>query len=165
METSAPRCYQHGDKMVRYCEDHQLLCCNECVIEDHKKCGKVLKVAEYCRKVKAGSQLKDMQATLKKGTESLNSLVKDFNKQLQIMIQSQEIGLQTISDLCQKVDKRLDQLQKDITDELITLFKNEKRDMEASSRACERLINGMKNTRKWSIKAIEENDNIETIVL
>ncbi|OWF53693.1 E3 ubiquitin-protein ligase TRIM56-like [Mizuhopecten yessoensis] len=72
-ETSAPRCYQHGEKMVRYCEDHQRLCCNECVIEDHRSCGKVPKMKEYCHKVKAGSQLEDMQAALKKGNDRLNS--------------------------------------------------------------------------------------------
>ncbi|XP_021340396.1 tripartite motif-containing protein 6-like [Mizuhopecten yessoensis] len=164
-ETSAPRCYQHGEKMVRYCEDHQILCCNECVIEDHWSCVKVPKVTEYCQKVKAGSQLEDMQAALKKGTESMNSLVKDFDQQLQTMIQNQEIALQSISDLREKVDKRLDKLQKDITDDLITLFKKERRDMEASSRQCERLMNGMKNTLKSSIKAVEENNNIEMIVL
>ncbi|XP_021340395.1 uncharacterized protein LOC110441544 [Mizuhopecten yessoensis] len=164
-ETSAPRCYQHGERMVRYCEDHQLLCCNECVIDDHRSCGKVPKVTEYCQKVKAGSQLEDMQVALKKGTESMNSLVKDFDEQLQTMIQNQEIALQSISDLRQKVDTRLDKLQKNITDELITLFKKEKRDMEASSRQCERLMNGMKNTLKSSIKAVEENDNMETIML
>ncbi|OWF53694.1 tripartite motif-containing protein 2-like [Mizuhopecten yessoensis] len=164
-ETSAPRCYQHGEQMVRYCEDHQILCCNECVIEDHRSCVKVPKVTAYCQKVKAGSQLEDMQAALKKGTESMSSLVKDFDEQLQIMIQNQEIALQSISDLREKVDKQLDKLQKDITDELITLFKKEKRDMEASSRQCERLMNGMKNTLKSSIKSVEENDNIEMIVL
>ncbi|XP_021340384.1 E3 ubiquitin/ISG15 ligase TRIM25-like [Mizuhopecten yessoensis] len=163
-ETYAPRCYQHGERMVRYCEDHQLLCCNECVIEDHRRCEQVPKVTEYCQKVKAGSQLEDMQAALKKGKESMNALVKDFDEQLQTMIQNQEMVLQSISDLRQNVDKRLDKLQKDITDELIKLFKNEKRDMEESLRQCERLMNGMKNTLKSSIKAVEENDNIETIV-
>ncbi|XP_021340390.1 uncharacterized protein LOC110441539 [Mizuhopecten yessoensis] len=81
------------------------------------------------------------------------------------MIQNQEVALQSISGLRQKVDKRLDKLQKYITDEMITLFKKEKRDMEASSRQCERLMNGMKNTLKSSINAVKQNDNIETIVL
>ncbi|XP_021340385.1 uncharacterized protein LOC110441535 [Mizuhopecten yessoensis] len=164
-EKSAPRCYTHDKKMVRYCEDHKLLCCYECVIEDHMNCAKVPKVTEYFQKINTASQLEDMQAALKKGAESMNSLVKDFDEQLRTMKQNQEIALQSISDLRQKVDKRLDKLQKNITDELITLFKEEKRDMEASSRQCERLMNGMKNTLKSSIKAVEVNDNIETIVL
>ncbi|OWF36782.1 E3 ubiquitin-protein ligase TRIM56-like [Mizuhopecten yessoensis] len=164
-EKSAPRCYTHDKKMVRYCEEHQYMCCNECVIEDHRNCGKVPKVTEYCQKVKAGSQLEDMQTALKKGTESMNLLVKDFDEQLQTMIQNQEFALQSISDMRQKVDRRLDKLQKDITDELISLFKKEKGDMEAASRQCERLMNGMKNTLKSSIKAVQENDNIETVVL
>ncbi|OWF36536.1 hypothetical protein KP79_PYT26023 [Mizuhopecten yessoensis] len=158
-EKSAPRCYTHDKKMVRYCEDHKLLCCYECVIEDHMNCAKVPKVTEYFQKINTASQLEDMQAALKKGAESMNSLVKDFDEQLRTMKQNQEIALQSISDLRQKVDKRLDKLQKNITDELITLFKEEKRDMEASSRQCERLMNGMKNTLKSSKILVQSDEH------
>ncbi|XP_021340391.1 tripartite motif containing 13-like [Mizuhopecten yessoensis] len=65
--------------------------------------------------------------------------------------QTKEIALQSISDLRKKVDTRLDKLQKDITDELIIVFKEEKREMEASLLQCERLMNGMLNTLKSSI--------------
>ncbi|XP_021349670.1 uncharacterized protein LOC110447983 [Mizuhopecten yessoensis] len=106
-----------------------------------------------------------MRAALKKGADVMNSLVKDFDEQLQTMVQNQEIALQSISDLREKVDKRLNKLQKDITDELIILFKEEKRNKEASLQQCERLMNSMLNTLKSSIKAVEENENIETIVL
>ncbi|XP_021346691.1 transcription intermediary factor 1-beta-like [Mizuhopecten yessoensis] len=164
-DKSVPRCDRHDEKMIWYCEDHQLLCCPESVIEDHRGCEEVTKTTEYFKKLKSGEQLKEMQAALKKGAEVMDSVVKDFDQQLQAMLQNQEIALQIISDLRRKVDKRLDKLQKDITDDLITLFKKEKRDMEASSQQCERLMNGMKNTLKSSIRAVEGNNDTETIVL
>ncbi|XP_033730349.1 uncharacterized protein LOC117319693, partial [Pecten maximus] len=76
-----------------------------------------------------------------------------------------EIALQSITDLRQKVDKRLNTLQKDVTDKLIASFKEEKINMEASLRQCERLMNSMLNTMKSSVTAVEGNDHIETIVL
>ncbi|XP_021366318.1 uncharacterized protein LOC110458754 [Mizuhopecten yessoensis] len=81
------------------------------------------------------------------------------------MVKYQEIALQSIKDLRQSVEEQLNKLQKDVTDKLITLFKEEKRNMEASSRQCERLMNSMVNTMKSSVTAAEENDTIEAIVL
>ncbi|XP_021357555.1 tripartite motif-containing protein 2-like [Mizuhopecten yessoensis] len=162
--SSVPHCNQHDENMVWYCEDHKLLGCSMCVFKDHRRCEAVTTATEYIQKLKAGSQLTDMQAALKKGAEVMHSLVKDFDEQLQVMVKNQEIALQSITDLRQRIDKRLDELQKNCTDKLITLFKDEKRKLDDSSRQCERLKKSMLNTLK-SIKATEENDNTETIVL
>ncbi|XP_021372282.1 uncharacterized protein LOC110462595 [Mizuhopecten yessoensis] len=162
---SALRCDRHDKKIVWHCEDHQILGCNVCVFKDHRRCEKILTVTNYLLELKKEAKLEEMRAALKRGAEVMNSLVKDFDEQLQTMVQSQEIALQSIADLREKIDKRLNKLQEGITDGLIMLFKDEKRNQEASLRQCERLMNGMLNTLKLSIKAAEENDNIETIVL
>ncbi|XP_021349687.1 E3 ubiquitin/ISG15 ligase TRIM25-like [Mizuhopecten yessoensis] len=164
-EKSAPKCDQHDEKLVWYCEDHKYLGCNICVFKDHRRCEEVSTATEYFQMLKTESQLADMQAALKNGAEVMDLLVKDFDEQLQTIIQNQEIALQSITDLRQKVDKRLDKLQKDVTDKLIMLFKEEKGNMEASSRQCERLLNSMRNTLKSSVTAAEWNDAIEAIVL
>ncbi|OWF36619.1 E3 ubiquitin-protein ligase TRIM56 [Mizuhopecten yessoensis] len=154
-QNSVPHCDQHDEDMVWYCEDHKHLGCNICVLKDHRRCEAVTTTKEYFQKLKAGSQLTDMQAALKKGSEVMNSLVKDFDEQLQAMVKNQEIALQSITDLRHRVDKRLDELQKNCTDKLITLFKDEKRKLDDSFRQCERLKNSMRNTLKSSIKATE----------
>ncbi|XP_021357551.1 uncharacterized protein LOC110453057 [Mizuhopecten yessoensis] len=160
-----PHCDQHDENMVWYCEDHKLLGCNICVLKDHRRCEAVTTATEYILKLKAGSQLTDMQAQLKKEAEVMNSLVKDFDEQLRVMVKNQEIALQSITDLRHRVSKRLDELQKDYTDNLITLFKDEKGKLDDSLRQCERLKNSMLNTLKSSIKATNGNDTTETIVL
>ncbi|XP_021346755.1 tripartite motif-containing protein 3-like [Mizuhopecten yessoensis] len=162
---AVPHCDQHDENMVWYCEDHKLLGCNICVLEDHRRCEAVTTATKYIQKLKAGSQLADMQAALQKGAEVMNYLVKDFDEQLQVMVKNQEIALQSITDLRQRIDKRLNELQKNCTDKLITLFKDEKGKLDDSLRQCERLKNSMLSTLKSSIKAIEGNENTETIVL
>ncbi|XP_033731710.1 uncharacterized protein LOC117321376 [Pecten maximus] len=164
-EKSAPRCDQHDEKKVWYCEDHQLLGCQICVFENHRRCEEVTTTIKYFQKIKDGSRLEDMQDMLKKNTEVIGVIVKDFDEQLQTLVQNQEIALQSITDLRHKVDKRLNTLQKDVTDKLIASFKEEKRHVEASLRQCERLMNSMLNTMKSSVTAVEGNDHIETIVL
>ncbi|XP_033730079.1 uncharacterized protein LOC117319365 [Pecten maximus] len=165
LEKSVPRCDQHDKKKVWYCEDHQLLGRNICIFKNHRRCGEVTTAIEYFQKLKDGSQMTDMLAVLKKNTEGFDLIVKDFDEQLQTLVQNQEIALQSITDLREKVDNRLNTLQKDVTDKLIASFKEEKINMEASLRQCERLMNSMLNTMKSSVTAVEGNDHIETIVL
>ncbi|XP_033726123.1 uncharacterized protein LOC117315830 [Pecten maximus] len=165
LEKSVPRCDQHDEKKVWYCEDHQLLGCNICVLENHRRCEVVTTALKYFQKLKDGSQMTYMQGVLKKSTEVFELIVKDFDEQRQTLVQNQEIALQSITDLREKVDKRLNTLQKDVTDKLIASFKEEKINMEASLRQCERLMNSMLNTMKSSVTAVEGNDHIETIVL
>ncbi|OWF48441.1 tripartite motif-containing protein 55-like [Mizuhopecten yessoensis] len=160
-----PHCDKHDENMVWYCEEHRLLGCNICVFKDHRRCDNVTSVKEYFQKLKSGPQLTDIQAALKKGAEIMNSLVKDFDEQLQVMVKNQEIALQSITDLRQRIDKRLDELQKNCTDRLITLFKDEKRKLDDSLRQCECLKNSMLNTLKSSIKATEGNNIMETVLL
>ncbi|XP_021377874.1 uncharacterized protein LOC110465978 [Mizuhopecten yessoensis] len=162
---SVPKCDQHHKKLIWYCENHKRLGCNICMIKDHRRCGEVTTAMEYLQKLKAGSQLEEMEMALKKGTQAMTSLVKDFDEQIQTMVQNQEIALQSIKDLRQSVEEQLNKLQKDVTDKLITLFKEEKGNIEASLRQCERLINSMVNTMKLSVTAAEGNDAIEAIVL
>ncbi|XP_021339613.1 transcription intermediary factor 1-beta-like, partial [Mizuhopecten yessoensis] len=162
---TVPHCDQHDENMVWYCEDHKLLGCSICVFEDHRRCEAVTIAAKYIQKLKAESQLTDMQAALTKGAEFMKSLVKDFEEQLQVMVKNQDIALRSITDLRHRIDKRLDELQKNCTDKLIASFKDEKSKLDDSLRQCERLKNSMLNTLKWSIKATEGNDNTETIVL
>ncbi|XP_021377858.1 tripartite motif-containing protein 2-like [Mizuhopecten yessoensis] len=164
-DRSAPKCDQHDEKLIWYCEDHKRLGCNICMIKDHRRCDEVRTAMEYLQKLKAGSQLEEMEMALKKGVQTMTSLVKDFDEQIQTMVQNQEIGLQSIKDLRQSVEEQLNKLQNDVTDKLITLFKEEKRNMEASLRHGERLMNSMLNTMKSSVTAAEENNTIEAIVL
>ncbi|XP_021340231.1 E3 ubiquitin-protein ligase TRIM33-like [Mizuhopecten yessoensis] len=163
--TSVPHCDKHGENIVWYCEDHKVLGCNICVFKDHRRCEQVTTSTEYFHMLKTGSQLQDMQAALKIGADVMASLVKDFDEQLQTMVENQEIALQSITELRQRVDKRLDKLQKEVTDELIKSFKEEKRTFEASLRQCQRLMNGMLNTHTMSVTAVKKNVIIETIVL
>ncbi|XP_021377862.1 uncharacterized protein LOC110465969 [Mizuhopecten yessoensis] len=164
-EKSVPKCDQHDDKLIWYCEDDKRLGCNICMIKDHRRCEEVTTAVEYLQKLKTGSQLEEMEMALKKGAHAMTSLLKDFDEQIQSMVQNQEIALQSIKALRQSVEEQLNKLQKDVTDKLITMFKEEKGNMEASSRQCERLMNSMFNTQKSSVTAAEGNNAIETIVL
>ncbi|XP_069101875.1 transcription intermediary factor 1-beta-like [Argopecten irradians] len=164
-EESVPKCHQHEEKMLWYCEKHKCLGCSECMIKFHKQCEITIKAKEYLEKVKSGKQLEDMKEKLKKGADVLKSLVTDFDERIQTLVQNQEMALKSITDLRKRIDEELDECQKAVTDELVTKYKEEKEKMEVSLRQCDRLMKCMLSTMKSSVKAVEENNPTEAIMM
>ncbi|XP_033724916.1 tripartite motif-containing protein 2-like isoform X2 [Pecten maximus] len=119
-ENFHPRCDTHDKKMTWYCEDHHILGCSKCMIKNHKACDGVMTATDYIQKLKTGSHLSDMQSMLFKWKEAMESLVRSFDVQLKTMAKNQDIVMQSIADLRKMIDKRLDELQKDVTDKLVT---------------------------------------------
>ncbi|XP_060070931.1 tripartite motif-containing protein 5-like [Ylistrum balloti] len=164
-EQLVPKCDQHNEKMVWYCDDHRRLGCNVCMIRDHRPCGAVMMATEYLQSLKVGSKRENIEAGLKRGVQVLKSLVKDFNEQLQSLVHNQESSLQSITNQRENIDKQLNKLQVAVTDDLVKMFKDQRRDKEASLQQCERLMNGMTNTLKSSVTAIESDNATEAITL
>ncbi|XP_069103652.1 transcription intermediary factor 1-beta-like [Argopecten irradians] len=166
-EESVPKCDQHEEKILWYCEKHQRLGCHVCMIKYHRQCEQevVMTAKEYLERLKSGTRLRDMDEMLKKGAEAMKSLVKDFEEQIHSLVQNQENALKSITDLRQRIEEELDECQKAVTDELVTKYKEEKENMEVSFRQCDRLMKGMLNTMKSSVKAVEENNPMEAIMM
>ncbi|XP_069105362.1 transcription intermediary factor 1-beta-like [Argopecten irradians] len=166
-EESAPKCDQHEEKIIWYCEKHQRLGCHVCMIKYHGLCGQevVMTAKDYLERLQTGTKLRDTKETLKKGAEAMKSLIKDFDEQIQTLVQNQEDVLKSITDLRQRIEKELDECQKAVTDDLVTKYKEEKENIEVSLRQCNRLMKGMLNTMKSSVKAVEENNPMEAIMM
>ncbi|OWF38345.1 E3 ubiquitin-protein ligase TRIM56 [Mizuhopecten yessoensis] len=163
--TKQVRCGKHTKKMDYYCEDHQILGCSRCITIDHRRCDEVTTTLEYCDKLKRESRLDDLKTSLKKTTEAIELLIKEFGEQLQTLLEDQDTGLKSLADLRQRIDTRLDTMQKNITDELIATYKEEKDSLEMSMQKCERLMSSIQNTVESSGKAIQRNDSVDTILL
>ncbi|XP_021378662.1 E3 ubiquitin-protein ligase TRIM9-like [Mizuhopecten yessoensis] len=163
--TKQVRCEKHTEKMDYYCEDHQILGCSRCITIDHRRCEVVTTTQEYCDKLKKESRLDDLKTSLKKTTEAIELLIKEFGEQLQTLLEDQDTGLKSLADLRQRIDTRLDAMQKNSTDELIATYKEEKDNLEMSMQKCERLMFSIQNTIESSGTAIQKNDTVDTILL
>ncbi|XP_069103651.1 transcription intermediary factor 1-beta-like [Argopecten irradians] len=166
-EESLSKCDQHEEKILWYCEKHQRLGCHVCMIKYHRQCEQevVMTAKEYLERLKSGTRLRDMKEMLKKGAEAMKSLVKDFEEQIHTLVQNQENALKSITDLRQRIEEELDECQKAVTDDLVTKYKDEKENIEVWLRQCDRLMKGMQNTMKSSVKAVEENNPMEVIMM
>ncbi|XP_033757655.1 probable E3 ubiquitin-protein ligase TRIM8 [Pecten maximus] len=163
--TEQIRCEKHTKKMCYYCEDHQILGCSRCITIDHRRCDVVTTTQEYCDKLKTESRLEDRKESLQKTMEDIKLLVKTFGEKLQILLEDQNSGFDGITDLRKQVDLRLDAMQKDITDKLVSSYKQEKENLDLSIQKCERLMSSIENTVESSETAVQRNDSVNTILM
>ncbi|XP_033757656.1 transcription intermediary factor 1-alpha-like [Pecten maximus] len=163
--TEQIRCEKHAKEVDYYCEDHQVLGCSRCITIDHRRCDVVTTTQEYCDKLKTESRLEDRKESLQKTKEAIKLLVKTFGEKLQILLEDQNSGFDSLTDLRKQVDLRLDAMQKDITDKLVSSYKQEKENLDLSIKKCERLMSSIENTVESSETAVQRNDSVNTILM
>ncbi|XP_021352551.1 E3 ubiquitin-protein ligase Midline-1-like [Mizuhopecten yessoensis] len=159
------RCGEHTKRMTYFCEDHQNLGCSRCITINHRRCDEVTTTQEYYDKLKSDSRLDHWKTSLQKTVEAIELLIKEFDEQLQIMANDQATGLESLKDLRQKIDTRLDARQKNISDKLISFYKEEKEILQISIQKCKRLMSTIQNTITMSGNAVKSSDNVRTILL
>ncbi|OWF54246.1 tripartite motif-containing protein 2-like [Mizuhopecten yessoensis] len=158
-------CGKHEEKMEYYCEDHETLGCSKCIILDHRKCELVTSAEDYRDKLRKSSKIDDLLEELRKSADAMEILIMDVSEQLKTMTLDQDTALQSLTDIRKKIDERFDVLQKDLTDKLISAFKEEKENLEISKQQCERLMFSIQNTLTSSDDAALKDDTVGTICL
>ncbi|XP_021380208.1 tripartite motif-containing protein 45-like [Mizuhopecten yessoensis] len=163
--TSYKRCDNHKKKISFYCEDHKSLGCSKCIIVDHRNCDNVSTTEDYCEKLNSSSQLEERKTFLQQGADDMESMIKDFYLRQQNIADDKDAVLKSIDDLQERMVKRIREMKKEITDDVITAYKQERENLKVSTQKCERLQVAIQNTLASSTTALQRNDHMDTIRL
>ncbi|XP_021354998.1 transcription intermediary factor 1-beta-like [Mizuhopecten yessoensis] len=163
--TSDKRCDKHKDEIAYYCEDHKSLGCSKCITVGHRKCDNVSTTEDYCEKLNSSSQLEERKKFLQQGADDMESIIKDFYLRQQNIADDKDAVLKSIDDLQERMDKRIREMKKEITDDVITAYKQERENLKVSTQKCERLKVAIQNTLESSSIALQRNDHMDTIRL
>ncbi|XP_060085462.1 uncharacterized protein LOC132564862 [Ylistrum balloti] len=164
-QTFDKRCNKHNKKISYYCEDHKSLGCSKCITVDHRKCEEVTTTEGYCEKLNRNSGLENRKTCLQEAAVALESVINDFNAQLQTIADDKDLALKSIDDLQERLEKRIRETKKEITDDLIMIYKKEKEKLKVSSQKCERLKVAIQNTLELSVTALQRKDHMGTLLL
>ncbi|XP_021380211.1 uncharacterized protein LOC110467398 [Mizuhopecten yessoensis] len=164
-DTSDKRCDKHKKKISYYCEDHKSLGCSKCITVGHRKCDNVSTTEDYCEKLNNSSRLEERRKFLQQGADAMESMIKDFYLQQQNIADDKDAILKNIDDLQERMDKRIREMKKEITDDVITAYKQERENLKVSTQKCERLKVAIKNTLESSSTALQRNGHMDTIQL
>ncbi|XP_033760403.1 uncharacterized protein LOC117342362 [Pecten maximus] len=158
-------CQTHNEKMDCYCEDHKFIGCNKCIITEHRRCDEVTTTKEYFEKQKSNSKLKDMDKTLEEAANGMGLMVNSFDDQVKAMQERQQVELNSIITLRNRINAHLDKKQEEITLQMNSKYKTETGKVDLSRQRCNRLKNAMLNTKEALKLAVVREDDVDTIQL
>ncbi|XP_069100879.1 tripartite motif-containing protein 2-like [Argopecten irradians] len=159
---SATECEEHKEKIEYFCEAHQMLGCNKCVIVNHRTCEVVTSVDDFRAKLSNGG-IERLPEELQRCVEVLEELIKDVAEQLHTLTEDQVIALQSLTDLRSKINEKLDTLQKELIEKLTASFVEEKETFDITRKKCERLMFAMQKTLTSSQDIALVGDTLGTI--
>ncbi|XP_052258861.1 uncharacterized protein LOC127863388 [Dreissena polymorpha] len=152
------KCEVHMDEKLKlFCEDHEKLCCNTCISLNHRQCAKVSLITDLVNITSPGDlqQLFDDIKTIK---QELKELRKSREENIASLQDSLKKSKQCITDVRDKINAALDELEKMTMAELDFSFANLKTDFKKDVDNCNKLYEELKGFRD-TIHEIGVNNN------
>ncbi|XP_033751649.1 uncharacterized protein LOC117335632 [Pecten maximus] len=156
-------CPKHKKETDLYCEDHQSVCCSTCIAVAHRRCEVVTTLSEHGDKVRSSTQIQDMRSELQEVAVNMESLAKHIKRQTQNLGDGRDVVMEQMTDLRQRFETHLNKLQEDITDELDTTYKEEKKKLDDMLNKCERMYMGIKTTQALSESDVIQDDDMQMV--
>ncbi|CAG2249046.1 unnamed protein product [Mytilus edulis] len=111
-------CREHDRKFQMFCPRHDQLCCLICISENHKECTGMYPIDEVIKSSRTSTLFDSLEKSLKDIEENIERVVKDREANLVEIKQQHLKSLNNIKDTRQKINSRLDELEKHMIDNL-----------------------------------------------
>ncbi|CAC5420815.1 TRIM56 [Mytilus coruscus] len=124
-DTSSPNifvfvaCDEHPDKPIEiYCKDHSKPCCTVCATVHHRKCEQVVTIDKAVAGVKESTNAQELLKKLKEINKQLEVIINTRKKKPKVFEKEIDVVLVEIANLREKLNKKLDELENKISEEV-----------------------------------------------
>ncbi|XP_071136056.1 E3 ubiquitin-protein ligase TRIM45-like [Mytilus edulis] len=118
-------CDEHPDKLIEiYCKDHSQPCCTVCATVHHRKCEHVVTIDKAVAGVKESTKAKELMKKLQETVETLEAVIITSKQNTTNFEGEIDVVLVEIGHIREKLNKKLDELEKRIREEVISTRKN-----------------------------------------
>ncbi|XP_063402528.1 uncharacterized protein LOC134686741 [Mytilus trossulus] len=113
-------CTNHDKKFQMFCPRHDQLCCIMCISENHKECTGMFLIDDVIKSSRSSTLFDSLEKSLKDIQENIKRVVKTRKANIDEIKQQHLQSLNDIKETRTKVNYRLDELEKNIIDDLNT---------------------------------------------
>ncbi|VDI84357.1 tripartite motif-containing protein 56 [Mytilus galloprovincialis] len=118
-------CDEHPDKTIEiYCKDHSKPCCTVCATVHHRKCEHVVTIDKAVAGVKESTKAKELMKKLKETVDKLEAVINTRKQNTTNFEAEIDAVLVEIGDVREKLNKKLNDLEKRIREEVNSTRKN-----------------------------------------
>ncbi|KAL3891958.1 hypothetical protein ACJMK2_004200 [Sinanodonta woodiana] len=141
-------CHRHNKKRIKFfCGDHETLCCNTCVILEHRKCERVITVDDMLKSFdvsKKSNEIKANMAMLENHLKQITGKIKENSDTIQ---KDKADILQQIHSLKARLIAKLQKLEDDVIAALESKYKSESFNLQTHDSDGQTLITAIVNDR------------------
>ncbi|XP_063402407.1 tripartite motif-containing protein 2-like [Mytilus trossulus] len=117
-------CDEHPDKLIEiYCKDHSHPCCTICATVHHRKCEQVITIDKAVSGVKESTKAQELTKKLKETSHKLEEIIQNRNQNTTNFENEIDGILVEIANARKTLNEKLDQLENEIREEVISARK------------------------------------------
>ncbi|KAH3793231.1 hypothetical protein DPMN_146737 [Dreissena polymorpha] len=138
-------CEKHTtEKLTMFCEDHEQLLCNLCLLLSHRQCSKVFTLAEQAKSNSQRIPLVQVMKGIEKSQKRLKDMVDRGKDNIKSLKASYEQICEEILDERRQINENLDRLQQNTIRELESIHERLNNSIEDDTKRCLECISKLK---------------------
>ncbi|XP_060073206.1 E3 ubiquitin-protein ligase TRIM8-like [Ylistrum balloti] len=119
MAETGELCQTHAGKIVEaFCQDHDCLCCLDCVTHEHKKCPKVRSLGEISAGIRDSGVIKAVADQLKWVENHALAVINSRSSTVEELDRKRETILSDVASLRDEIESLLQQMETKLNEEL-----------------------------------------------
>lgn len=157
-------CRQHeGKPKEHYCYTHTSLCCSQCVSESHRKCDRVVPVAEAAQKSKESGKVTTLDDALGKYRTHVDLVQKDRSNLLKKLDNKKSKLKGEFVNVKKHIISQLDKMEKDLNTILDSTHRQESKKIKQEVVRCKEIQAALSNTNEILMVADNHGSNSQII--
>lgn len=118
-------CPVHDKVYQTYCGKHEILCCIECVLKEHKMCENVKSVEDVVKGIKQSHMFIECQETLTELSTNIEDITQDRESNAALLLERKQEIEEKVKDVRQKINEHLDRIESELLKSLHDLYEQE----------------------------------------
>ncbi|XP_052070130.1 uncharacterized protein LOC127708956 isoform X2 [Mytilus californianus] len=119
-------CGKHGQQLNLYCPSHLMPCCDECISTSHSKCTGIKSLVSVVEETKIEKSKESVETDINSILNLLVTLINNKSKNIETG-ENQCVSIKkSIKGIRQEINKHLDHLEKKLSQEIDTIWNQEK---------------------------------------
>ena len=158
-------CDNHDEKVDFYCSNHQQLCCMKCTITSHRDCTSVCSITEVVLDVKTSPGFTDLERSIDDLDQNIEEVCKETHSILASMETEKSACYSKIKDFRLSADKRLDELEQKLLDELEQIYIKQKSKVQGVTDTCLSKTTEISETKQNMTTARKHASDLQAFLL
>ncbi|KAK3586787.1 hypothetical protein CHS0354_016962 [Potamilus streckersoni] len=159
-------CSSHSSERIKFfCGDHNRLCCNTCVILEHRKCDRVTTVDDMITSSDVKTKLINVETTLSKSKEHLQQIMRRIETSYGTIQKDKADILQHIHSLKAQLIAKLENLEHDVIASLEGNCKSENINLQTLETKGQSLVTAIDNDKVQLKLVMANGSEVQKIIM